>query len=408
MYHSIWFRVLIGLLSLNLIVCSINRFPTTLRLFRTRPRPDRSQPFENLAPQRSFFVKGEIQEVASRVARVLNETYKKCETKDADGRTFLFVEKGRYSYFGVYLVHLSVLFILLGAIIGSLAGFEGRINIVEGETVSSVALSNVRGLEHKELGFSVRCEKFHVDFYDNGSPKEYRSDLSFIEKGKVVKKGSLLVNHPMTFRGIRFYQASYGTVPGKRVRLKISRDLGDNATQTVEARTMDQKQLPGNEGRFKVVEAHENLRGMMGPAALISVTPLQGKIIRFWVFQNRKLLQERFPKEMLQSPLFNPSAFKPYTFHLDEVIPKYYTGLSVNRDPGVPLVWVGFIMIVLGLFISFFLSHRRIWLRVSKGNGEVNISVAGRANKNSVGMERELDQISHKLHRLFASERTTE
>jgi cytochrome c biogenesis protein len=408
MYHSMWFRVLIGLLMLNLIVCSINRFPATLRLFRARPRPDRSQPFENLPPQRSFFVKGELEDIAGHVARLLKESYKKRERKDADKSKFLYGEKGRYSYFGVYLVHLSVLFILVGAIIGSLAGFEASINIVEGETVDSVALAYVRGHKHKELGFSVRCEKFFVDFYDNGSPREYRSDLSFLDNGKVVKKGSLLVNHPMTFRGIRFYQASYGTVPGERVRLKISRYLGGNATKTLEVKTGDPMQLPGNEGKFEVVEAHENLRGMMGPAALISITPLQGEVTRFWIFKSRRLLRERFPKAMLQSPLFNPSAFKPYTFHLDDVMPKYYTGLQVNRDPGVPLVWVGFIMIVIGLFISFFHSHRRVWLRVSKDNGEINIGVAGRANKNSVGMERELDQLTHKLHRLLLPERSTE
>jgi cytochrome c biogenesis protein len=111
---------------------------------------------------------------------------------------------------------------------------------------------------------------------------------------------------------------------------------------------------------------------------------------------------------MLKSPMFNPSAFKPYTFHLDEIMTRYYTGLQVNRDPGVPLVWIGFSMIVIGLFISFFHSHRRIWFRVSKDNGVINISVAGRANKNSVGMERELDQLTHKLENLFMSERSTE
>jgi len=408
MYHSMWFRVIIGLLMLNLIVCSINRFPATLRLFSARPRPDRSQPFANLSPQRSFLVKGEIDEATGRAAGLLKATYKNRERKDTERGNFLYGEKGRYSYFGVYLVHLSVFVILIGAIIGSLFGFEASVNIVEGEMVDSVALTNVRGQKSKELGFGVRCENFTVDFYDNGFPKEYRSDISFLDDGKVMKKGSLLVNHPMTFRGIRFYQASYGTIPGDRIRLKISRHPGDNETITVEVKNSHPIQLPGNEGQFEVVEAHENLRGSMGPAALISIKPLQGKVIRFWIFQSRKLLQERFPSAMLKSPMFNPSAFKPYTFHLDEIKTRYYTGLQVNRDPGVPLVWIGFSMIVIGLFISFFHSHRRIWLRVSKDNGVINISVAGRANKNSVGMERELDQLTHKLENLFMSERSTE
>ena len=101
MYHSMWFRVIIGLLTLNLIVCSINRFPATLRLFRARPRPDRSQPFENLSPQRSFFVKGEIDEATGHAAGLLKATYKHRERKDTERGNFLYGEKGRYSYFGV-------------------------------------------------------------------------------------------------------------------------------------------------------------------------------------------------------------------------------------------------------------------------------------------------------------------
>lgn len=397
MYHSLWFRMIIALLVLNLVVCSINRLPTTLRLFRTLPRPDRSKPFENLPSQRSFSVEGEIGQVAAPIAEVIRNHYRNMMKKNTEKGDFLYGEKGRYSRFGVYLIHLSILFILIGAIIGSLFGFKAYVNIAEGETVETAALRKVRGHKHKNLGFGVHCEKFTVDFYDSGTPKEYRSDLIFIDNGKVLKKGSLLVNHPITFRGITFYQSSYGTTPGERVRLKISRHLDESETTALEIEAGYRLQLPGNEGLFQVIDVHENLKGIMGPAALISIKPLQGEEIRFWVFKNLETLRERFPKAMLQAPMFNASAFKPYTFYLDGIESKYYTGLQVNRDPGVPFVWTGFFMIMIGLFITFFTSHRRVWVRVTKEEGKIRISVAGSANKNPVGMERELDQLTHKL-----------
>ena len=40
LYHSIWFFALMGLFALNLIVCSIDRFPEAWRRFRRRPAPD--------------------------------------------------------------------------------------------------------------------------------------------------------------------------------------------------------------------------------------------------------------------------------------------------------------------------------------------------------------------------------
>ncbi|MBW1936796.1 MAG: cytochrome c biogenesis protein ResB [Deltaproteobacteria bacterium] len=60
-----------------------------------------------------------------------------------------------------------------------------------------------------------------MDFYPNGTPKEYRSDLSFLVEGKVAHRGVLLVNHPITFKGITFYQASYGTIAGNMARLRL-------------------------------------------------------------------------------------------------------------------------------------------------------------------------------------------
>ena len=402
-YHSLWFRIMIALLSLNLIVCSMKRFQVTLKLFQALPRPDRSKPFENLPPQKSFRVRGEIQDVTRRVAAFMRDQYKKIEAKDTKKGNFFYGSKGRYSLFGVFVVHLSVLIILMGAIIGSIWGFEAYVNIAEGESVDMVTLRKRRGHAHEKLGFSVQCDKFTVDFYDTGAPKEFRSDLIFMDDGKVLQKGSLLVNHPITFRGITFYQSGYGTIPGDRVRLKISSSQGE--PETLEIEKAHPMPLPHNEGQFEVVEVHGNLKGMMGPAALISIKPKKGKERHFWIFRNFESLQKKFPKAMFQSPILNPSAFKPYTFYLEEIQSKYYTGLQVNKDPGVPLVWVGFFMIVMGLFITFFTSHRRVWVRVLEEKGKIRISVSGKANKNPVGMERELDHLIHKLEDLLATER---
>jgi len=76
----------------------------------------------------------------------------------------------------------------------------------------------------------------------------------------------------------------------------------------------------------------------------------------------------------------------------------------VSRDPGVGLVWAGFLMITVGLFVSFFISHKRIWIWVSSDKGDKpRIRVAGRAHKNAVSMERGLALLSEKIQNLFAS-----
>ncbi len=401
MYHSSWFRIIIALLALNLIVCSINRLPATLKRFQATPKADRSRPFENLPAERHFSIKGETDEAGQRVTNLLKKQYKKVEAKNTPKGDFYYAEKGRYSYFGVYLVHLSVLLILIGGIVGSLFGFEAYVNIAEGDTVDTVALR--QKMTPKKLGFSVHCDEFIVEFYENGAPKEYRSELTFLSGGKVRQQGSLLVNHPITFNGITFYQSSYGTIPGK-IHLKISKTENPPETLVVEVEQGKPVSLPGGGAQFQVLDVDDNLKGMMGPAAMISVKPEQGDEMKFWVFQQVDKLRKRFPEAMLRAPILNPSSYEPYTFFLERLENRYYTGLQVARDPGVSLVWLGCFVMVGGFFVTFFTSHRRVWVRVSKFKGKTRISVAGSASKNPVGMERELEQVTIKLQNLFIGE----
>lgn len=399
MYHAVWFRLLIGCLVLNLVICSINRFSSTWKRFSTIPKPDRSKPFENLPPQQSFLTQGKITETADSISHFLEKGYRKKQKKEASDRHYFYGEKGRYSHFGVYLIHASVLIILIGALVGSFSGFDSYMSITEGEKANTVTLRKDRS--PLKLGFDVRCDKFIVDFYKNGSPKEYRSELSFFIDGKQVEKGSLMVNHPVRFKGITFFQSSYKTVPGKKVHLKIVRHGNGHKTNTIDAEIGNILKLPGNEGYFQVEKVNVNLRGMMGPAALIQIQPNKGEKIHFWVFQNEEILRKQFPPRMFQSPILDSSAFKPYTFFLGGLEGRYSTGLQVNKDPGVPIVWLGFFIMTAGFFVAFFTSHRRFWIRLSKEKQGIKINVAGTADKNRVGLERELKQIATNLEKFI-------
>ena len=115
MYHSIWFRLIIGLLAVNLVICSLNRIPTTIRRFRFRPSPDRSRPFENISPDREILVKGDKDQIRNNVWEWVQERYKHPTSKETGEGVFFYGDRGRFSYFGVYIVHLSFLLILIGA-----------------------------------------------------------------------------------------------------------------------------------------------------------------------------------------------------------------------------------------------------------------------------------------------------
>ena len=60
-----------------------------------------------------------------------------------------------------------------------------------------------------------------------------------------------------------------------------------------------------------------------------------------------------------------------------------YTGLQVAKDPGVEIVWLGCFLMVIGIYIAFFMSHRRIWIRIQDGS----VNVGGNASKNQGGFQ---------------------
>src|SRR4030043_1075887 len=126
-------------------------------------------------------------------------------------------EKGRFSRLGVYVTHLSLLIILIGGLLGSLYGFRGFVNILEGETVDRVYLRIKDEEIAKPLDFKVRCDDFSLTYYDlparkEKHVKEYTSNLTVLDNGQEVLKQTIQVNHPLHYKGLAFYQASYGHI----------------------------------------------------------------------------------------------------------------------------------------------------------------------------------------------------
>ncbi len=75
----------------------------------------------------------------------------------------------------------------------------------------------------------------------------------------------------------------------------------------------------------------------------------------------------------------------------------YATGLQVAKDPGVWWVYAGCGLMLFGLYVAFFMSHRRIWLLVANSKEGAEIIVAGSANKNRPGFEKMFDNLASEL-----------
>lgn len=386
-YHSAWFILMLFLLAINLTACSLKRFPSTWRLIRGQDVPDVKDDLESLPPERIVMTDRTAAAEASRLESLLRSHVGRVREAQTDRGFVLAGSKGAFSRLGVFVVHLGVLLLIAGGLAGAVFGVQGHVEIAEGDAANTVNFRN--GKAPMTLPFSIRCDRFTVEHYDNGVPKVFRSDLSFIQDGKAVRQGALLVNHPIAFGGFRFYQSSYGPLPVDRASLSYVR--GNGRTVERQTATGERFALPGNDGEVEVLRIESDLM-RMGPAVKLSVASPRGKV-QFWVFQNIDRILQANPGLLEQIPQMNPALFAPYRFDVRIAGERFFTVLQASRDPGVPIVVSGAVLLAAGLMMIFFFSHRRYRIVLRQEEGRCRIGLAGSSNRDPVGLEKEMNRL---------------
>ena len=386
MYHSWWFQILILLLTINIIVCSIDRMKTTLKIIFIKVPPFNVSRFRSLEYKKEFsknLMPDKLKEIYNPI---ISKSFEYSRIEQTDNGFCLFAEKWRWTRLGVYIVHLSIILMLLGSLIGSIYGFEGFVNIPEGESAKKITLRNTD--KTHLLDFEIKCEDFFVSFYDSGAPKEFRSSLAIIENEKPVLKKDIIVNDPLRYKGINIFQSSYGTLAPKEITLSFT-DKETGMEYRKKAVINKPVEIPGGMGTF-LIKDYSSSAGFkghnIGEAFMGILTRKTGDSINI-------LLPLRFPSfdKMRKGEVIIAVASHEHN---------YFTGLQVTKDPGVWVVYSGFILMIIGCFITFFMSHQRFCIEVSGKKNHSMVMVAGTSNKNKIGMQRKIEIFSEKLGKL--------
>jgi len=352
LYHSFWFRLVLLLFAINLILCSIERLPSLINFLRSRPFIKNPSGFKNFSVHFEYKTDEPLDSVKKRVEEVL----KRNGFKISNSENFFYGRKGMLARCGPYITHLGIIVILAGAYIGSVFGFRANVTLLEGESTNMVY--EAKKFTPIPLGFVIKCSKFTLEKYPNSDvPKEYISEIEVYEDGKLVLRKNIEVNHPLTYRGLKFYQAAYGTVGVKEITLSVKKE-----DKTFEISFM------GNEGKevdgieLKIERFIENYMGM-GSAVILSIS--EGKKRKtIPVFQDKRMGEIH-------------KGISELEIEIKHLLPLYYTGLEVTKDPGVNIVWAGCVLGILGMLLSFYIPVKRIFVSVFEEDEKRMVMIGG-------------------------------
>ncbi len=380
MYSSWWFVALLLLFSVNLVVCSIERLPSVWRMATGSGNEMTPEQVKKMACSFVLKAKAPVKETTEKIEEILVlQGWKKVLIRavDADSAS-LVAQRGGWTRLAVYVVHISILIVLLGALIGALFGFKAYIFLPEGRSSDTVFYQG--DAEPLPLGFEIYCDQAQKSFYSDGMVSEFRADMRVqdAQRGIAFNK-SVIVNDPLSYRGINFYLGDFQPIDEFFVV------IGDMQKGTEQAFRVGAEMDISWPDSQVTVRLEEFTRGADGEVLLARVNlnaDPDMEPAEVWVRNNDSATIEHAGQE-----------FRVSLEQLTSVL------LLVNKDPGVLVVWAGFVLLSVGLYISFFMSHRRIWVCVSATEKGTRVVVGGSSNKNKPGFEKLFNKLSEQVSR---------
>lgn len=135
---------------------------------------------------------------------------------------YMAVKYRMWKRMAVCVLHLAILFILLGALLTMLTGQHGRMLLEPGKPTHTYYEGNATENHPVELPFTLKLDRFEIETYaGSNKPKDYISYLQIID-GEQPKDAVISMNHILKHKHYRFYQSDFDGEGGSI--LDVARD----------------------------------------------------------------------------------------------------------------------------------------------------------------------------------------
>jgi len=360
-YRTWWFLSILILFGSSLTACTFTRQFPALKAARRWKFYEEPRQFEKLALSAEL----ETGNIESLTPLIQKKRYKVFQEGDT-----LYARKGIVGRIGPIVVHAAMLIILAGAILGAMTGFLAQEMVTSGNSFKVKNIIDAGPFAAQPpKDWSVRVNRFWIDYTPKGGIDQFYSDLSVLDsQGKEVDKQTIYVNKPLRYRGLTFYQTDWGIAA-------VQVQLNKSPIFQIPMAQLD----TGGKGR--IWGTWIPTKPDLSEGVSLLARDLQGTML---VYDAKGKLVSTVRAGMA-------TEVNGVTLSLKNVIGS--TGLQIKADPGIPLVYTGFGLLMLGVMMSY-VSHSQIWALEK----DVRFYVGGRTNRAQVGFEREIIEILEQLN----------
>lgn len=428
-FRSWWFQILLSLLSLSLLACILARLPIVIRSLRTS-EIRQSDAIMKMPLSRSFTVGNAPEQVLEKIPHGFNYAREQVEGETRLAGSFAAIAK-----IGPILAHTGLLCLALGGLFASWLGVSTRIAGLPGDVLTDPAFNfkarvDSFRIEYYPLGlgqyvlvddafigkiigkeknnvFTLETEgshggapqtmqvegkrlRNHFDInMDRGNIKDYVSVVTIMENDREVLTTHVEVNHPLRYKNFRFYQTSFDpdnprvTTSIDSVRLVAKSADGTAVIDTMTLTSQGSLRLPDG-SEVAMADFLPDFR-MSGGAPTSASAELRNPAVLFQVNRDDKELYHQW--SFLKNPFMHTAPAATYSFQALEIFGArssitYPTVLEVKKSPGTGIIWVGFILMTIGMFLAFYIIPQRVWLVIrGSGTGKSEVFIGGYCQK---------------------------